>query len=189
MEFKKVFEENKTYFVIGGVVFVLALVGGGYLLLRKKKTKSDDVLIPSSSTPISASSLSATSPVADGGNDYVSAATVAKRKNGNYEAWNTNPIPMNKIAPNAVAGVKDRDKSTPEKKARWDSYDSYWGTIKPITGFDPAVEEGYVSGFMKGMNLAQTRANVIAFKQDIIDYVKSPTKTGHWEVSVGQFSK
>lgn len=47
-----------------------------------------------------------------------------------------------------------------------------------------------VIGFLKGMNLAVTVPNFLAFKQYIDEFRTDPKKNrGHWEVEVGEFLK
>ena len=173
-------------YVIGGIVLVvLLLIGAAYLYVSKNTTMpavssgSSGGAGSNASTPTYTSTP--TSQIIGTKvkvNDYVTGEAINKRQLSNYAPWVDLKLDQK---------THDADQSNPAKKAKWDQYGAYWGKINELFG-DPSNNEPYVTGFMKGMNLALKHDLVAIFKDSIQQYLDNPAKLPHWEVTkAGQF--
>jgi hypothetical protein len=172
-------------YVIGIVILlVLILIGAAYLYYNKNtvmpSVSSGTGSAEGAGATASTSTITATKQKQKVKvNDYVSGEAINKRQLSNYAAWSD----LGLKGENAV-----EDKKVPAKKAKWDQYDAFWGAIDKHFG-DPSANEPYVTGFMKGMNLAQKHDLVAIFKDEIQQYLDNDAKLPHWEVTKGQFLK
>lgn len=170
---------GNNMFLIGGIiVFLLILAGVAYAYFTKNQT------MPSVSSGAggaggSGEGVTGTKTTAKlRVNDYVSGEAINKRQLSNYAPY----VDLSFTA-------DDRKKTDAPTKARISQYDAYWGKIDSLFG-DAANNEPYVTGFMKGMNLALKHDLVAIFKDQIQEYLNNDAKLPHWEVTTkGQFLK
>lgn len=102
------------------------------------------------------------------GNDFASSETMKLIKDGTRGKWN------NGNSPDWTAYIA-------KSKALFGEGENW--------GIDGGANQAKASGWIKGMDIARSAANLETFKVDIQKYVDEKTSKPDWEITVGELLK